>query len=909
MGAIRKAWNKYSSLWDDLKGWKLFLFYTLHFTFVFVILQYIIFYQLRNAGLSFVWSTDGTDQHFIRLLYISDNAHDLWKNLIEGNGIVWPMYDFRTGFTVHDLQVGFPHILAAFWPSDKMDTFYTLLVLGNLYMAGLTFSALGFYFKQKPMPIMIAAISYAFSAYAVFANSRHPHFMVPCILLPVLIIGVERALKGERSVILAITVLLSLTAQWGLYFSCMQAVFVALYTLVRLPFVEGLNGFGERFKRMWNVVFWGVVGVLLSGAVMVPSLISMTGDGRSDPDLASKYDLLSYDATYYKLYFTNYAVNHPTHTKWMIVSFAALVLPAIILLFMDKDKKVKHLKIIWGILTVMHAIPFFAFILSGFSNPANRYCFGYTFFCCLILLFEINKITEISKVKGIVVGSILAVYVGACVIINGIANFNWWPYVILLGSAAIIAVILITLRKKPSARSGLSLLAAFLVTCISVSYTGNQVFTEKYLTQFYPDGLNTISEDYLYSAGKSSVIQNDTDFARVDGNAVPYKGSFSGFHFGIKALTGYPYFGWSHGYEDWIVEMEVARHHNKHRYLGTNARPQLLSLSTVKYFMDRKTDFSIVPYGFKPVETIERSSSVSDVVTVNENYLPIGYTYDSYMLRDDYDGMSGLDKQETQLNDVVLDRAPSINIKRNDKTESVVTQVPCKITAMIGIDKSGDVYKVTQANAMMVLEVQGLPNMNTYLRFNNMKFPAINNNYMLLTANSNYSTAVCTYTDVNYIYYTGQDTMLLDMGYSEKPVTRITVAFDHKGQFTVDSIEAWCEDLTDYPSKVAKLGEEVLTDVTYGNRSMKGKIECKDDKFLVVTLPYMNGWKAYLDGKEVDIYQANTAFMGIEVPAGSHTVEFRYWLPGLNAGLCVSGVGIVVFVGVLVYLKKKKKST
>ena len=59
----------------------------------------------------------------------------------------------------------------------------------------------------------------------------------------------------------------------------------------------------------------------------------------------------------------------------------------------------------------------------------------------------------------------------------------------------------------------------------------------------------------------------------------------------------------------------------------------------------------------------------------------------------------------------------------------------------------------------------------------------------------------------------------------------------------------------------------------------------------------------------LDIYQANTAFMGIEVPAGSHTVEFRYWLPGLTAGLCVSGVGIVVFVGALVYLKKKKKST
>ena len=164
MGKIAK---RYMSLWKDLKGWKLFLFYALHYTVLFAIVQYAVFFKITNAGLGFVWSTDGTDQHFARLLYISDNAHALWNSLISGQGFVWPLYDFRTGFTVHDLQVGLPHLLAAFWPSENMDTFYTILVIGNFYLAGLTFSAMCFYFKQKPFPVLIGTIAYIFSGYSI----------------------------------------------------------------------------------------------------------------------------------------------------------------------------------------------------------------------------------------------------------------------------------------------------------------------------------------------------------------------------------------------------------------------------------------------------------------------------------------------------------------------------------------------------------------------------------------------------------------------------------------------------------------------------------------------------------------------------------------------------------------------
>ena len=51
------------------------------------------------------------------------------------------------------------------------------------------------------------------------------------------------------------------------------------------------------------------------------------------------------------------------------------------------------------------------------------------------------------------------------------------------------------------------------------------------------------------------------------------------------------------------------------------------------------------------------------------------------------------------------------------------------------------------------------------------------------------------------------------------------------------------------------------------------------DKFLVYTDSFAKGWKAFIDGKQVDLYTANLAYKGIRVPKGERRVEFRYGNP------------------------------
>jgi hypothetical protein len=58
------------------------------------------------------------------------------------------------------------------------------------------------------------------------------------------------------------------------------------------------------------------------------------------------------------------------------------------------------------------------------------------------------------------------------------------------------------------------------------------------------------------------------------------------------------------------------------------------------------------------------------------------------------------------------------------------------------------------------------------------------------------------------------------------------------------------------------------------------------------------GWKAYVDGKETKIYRADYTFRSIVVPAGYHTIVFRYEPLSFTVGcwLCLVGAfGIIAF--------------
>ena len=102
-----------------------------------------------------------------------------------------------------------------------------------------------------------------------------------------------------------------------------------------------------------------------------------------------------------------------------------------------------------------------------------------------------------------------------------------------------------------------------------------------------------------------------------------------------------------------------------------------------------------------------------------------------------------------------------------------------------------------------------------------------------------------------------------------------------------------------------------LTNVSYTNNSICGTINSTTGGYLFLSIPYSDGWSAKVDGKQVDLLCADTAFMAIKVEAGEHDIKLEYKTPYLKEGLLISAFGLVCFVGLVVVFEivkyKKEK--
>ncbi|GAA4756629.1 MULTISPECIES: YfhO family protein [Flavobacterium] len=72
---------------------------------------------------------------------------------------------------------------------------------------------------------------------------------------------------------------------------------------------------------------------------------------------------------------------------------------------------------------------------------------------------------------------------------------------------------------------------------------------------------------------------------------------------------------------------------------------------------------------------------------------------------------------------------------------------------------------------------------------------------------------------------------------------------------------------------------------------------------------YKNGWNAYIDGKLTEHYRVDYALRGLPIPAGKHTVEFKFEPQVVKTGSMISlfsFIGILGLLGFVIYSERKK---
>ncbi len=100
----------------------------------------------------------------------------------------------------------------------------------------------------------------------------------------------------------------------------------------------------------------------------------------------------------------------------------------------------------------------------------------------------------------------------------------------------------------------------------------------------------------------------------------------------------------------------------------------------------------------------------------------------------------------------------------------------------------------------------------------------------------------------------------------------------------------------------------------YSGAEMKFNLERSEPGFLVISeIYYPDGWIALLNGEEIPIHKTNYLLRGVEIPAGSHTLELDFRPSSYYNGIILSSISMLFQLGLglvllIQFINHRKKS-
>ncbi|MDO4321078.1 MAG: YfhO family protein [Lachnospiraceae bacterium] len=882
-----------------------FIVYTIAFSF----LLFLVFFDFIWRGKTFIIFGDGVAQYFPRTILYSNYIKDMVSGLLSGN-FVLPMYDFRNGLGSEVAYSLEPlYALYALFDENHMELAYNMVTVLRFYLAGVTSSILLLYFKKDYFAAFMGSVVYVICGFALYGGAMHTMFMIPMIMLPLLILSIEEILRHRRFYLCTIFVAVSLLSNY--YFLYMNTIAMGIYFIVR--FLCQKERERRTFKKFIGrgLVISGsyLMGVGIGFMTLATTFGQYLGSGRNGAAMIKTASLFYYRAEWLLSCFQTFLTTANSPGEWLKLGYLPIAMLAVVILFARKGRK--ELKIFSVISLIFMLFPVFGFIFSGFSTVINRWCYmaalvvGYTVADCLPDLLRMQK--KEKRLCAVVV----AVY-------GFLAFFgNYYKNTSAVKIAAILLVI--TFVTVLLCQDEWRWMSSITKKCLLLALTAAIVFYQGFSLYEIRGRIDQYaSTGYTLDRLKDTPIRavkelEDNSFYRSAVPKLVYDTGNSSIllDYYSTSLLNSTY----NGYVNQYLRMMGNTSFSSMQYLGMNNRLFENDLAAVKYYASYENMDFPIPYGYEEVLDTEVEGKAAKVYE-NQYALPIGYTYDSIITEEELEEYNVLERQEVLMQQVLLHSA---EISEGEK--AAVTTVPLEILSSEGdgvrltkdkmIAGDGENGGKADGKYKLTLHFDGKADSETYLVLHNAFLEGdMSEDPIKLTITAAGSSQSYSFEADDYRYHTGQEDFVFNLGYHEEPVDSCTITMKREGVIQFEELALYSQPMENVPEYTKALTENVLENVVVDTNEVSGTISLDKDKVLVLSIPYQNGWTAYVDGKETELQRANYAYMALPLTAGDHTIELSFAIPGVKYAMVIVPGSVILFAAVCIIswlIKKRKK--
>ena len=914
-----------------------------HYTLAFAVFAAMVLIVYLRIDRSLIRITDGVEQQYSSFLYEGRWLRQIFRTFLSGGGWVVPQWEWSVGYGVDPMTTMLSFepltLVSALVPESLSELAYQALIFVRMYLAGLFFCLYALARDRDAQDALCGACAYVFSA-CLLNGLYWPGSLVGALFLPLVLTGVERMLAGRRPYVLIGALVLLFVSSY--YFAYMIMLTLIPYCVVRVVQVE--KNPPVKVHLTWFVRLVGCILISLSigCSVIVPQMHALFGSARFTSNT------VTFQPTYSLLYYLNFipgfiSVFGPGNDY--LIGYGATSLLACVALFLERgERRREHraLRIGFVVLTLMMLVPIFGRVMNGNNYASNRWSFVYAMLISYIVCVVAPRLRRLGGRDR------RSALVALCVILVLVLVVNSIREEVYLASlaAGFFSLALLAMGVVPRRHMTLAIVATLLVSsAVAVTYLVD-----------YREGGYTHDAYSLGDVHRSATLASpsyvltkvdDPTLWRADTDVGASGLRNGGIFLGTRTYSFY-YNIYNSRIDHFHTELGLTGTAINFSYNGLGGRSFLEAVTAGSYYLAPSDHSFPVPYYYDGTPVLVEE--VADDETSYEVYaardrLPFGFTYSHVMARGEYERLSMARRQATLLQAAVVDSDDVLATGLAELTPRFSDSSPAYRTTdaadvpdaaegegMVVSDGSADAstrgcsYEdgrivVREPGATLRLSFEGLPNAETYLSFRNLRYhrpedePGADQTLLyqgtsLYQPNTYHKIVVGSdgggVAEVECIpslshMYGGKSDWLVNLGYSEKPVREITLYLPRVGSYSLDDMSVVVQPMDEFDGQIDALKEDVLDNVELPTNGVRGTIDASKDELLFLSIPYSDGWSATVDGAEADILCANTAFMGIALSAGRHSIELRYATPGLGLGMAI-GAGGLLAAGVLVVI-------